>query len=207
MATRAGLSALRTEKPSKRRIDAARREELLALLEELVLKEGFASFTVDELSTRLQCSKSTLYAIAPTKGELVLVVIKRFFRNSTVTVEESVADIDDPSEKIATYLRAVGTGMRRMSAACYADMVAFGVTSDIYAINSQAAAERVRQFIHEGVEQGAFRAVHAEFIAEAVSGIIERIQDGRLLKRTGLSSGDAFSELSAFILAALTNKN
>ncbi|MGV9823863.1 TetR/AcrR family transcriptional regulator [Nocardia xishanensis] len=198
---------MRAEKTPKRRIDAARREELLALLEKLVLKEGFAGFTVEELSTRLQCSKSTLYAIAPTKGDLVLVVIKRFFREAAATVEESVARAEDPSEKIAAYLSAVGAGMRRMSAACHADTVAFEVTRDIYTANSHIAAERVRQFIHEGVQHGAFRAMHAEFVAEAVSGIIDRIQEGRLLERTGLSSGDAFSELSAFVLAALTNKS
>lgn len=206
MPTRAGLTALRKERTSKRRIDDTRREELLGLLEKVVLKDGFADLTVDELANRAQCSKSTLYAIAPTKGDLVLVVIKRFFRNAAATVEAKVTGIDDPSERIAIYLRAVGAGMRRMSEACYTDMTAFEVTRDIYLANSQFAAERVRQLIHDGVQQGVFRAVHAEFVAEAVAGTIDRIQDGRLLERTGLSSGDAFSELSSFVLAALTNK-
>lgn len=207
MAARAGLSALRAEKSSKRRLDDVRREELLGLIEEIILREGFASLTVDDLASRLQCSKSSLYAIAPTKGDLVLVVVKRFFANAAAIIEASVIGIDDPSERIASYLGAIGAGMRRMSDACYEDMTSFEVTRDLFASRSQVATERVGEYVHAGVEAGDFRAVHAEFVVEAVSGIIERIQDGRLLKRTGLTSGDAFSELSDFVVAALTNKS
>lgn len=204
---RAGLASLRSDDaPQRRRIDDARREEILKQVEEVVLAEGFASLTVDDLSTRLQCSKSTLYAIASTKGDLVLRAMKRFFRDGAARVDESVEGIEDPSERIGAYLAAVGDGMRRLSAACYADMISFDATRDLYATNSLAAARRVREYIHEGVKQGAFRAVHAEFVAESVSLLIDGIQHGQLLERTGLSSGDAFAELSELVLAALTNK-
>jgi hypothetical protein len=133
-------------------------------------------------------------------------VLKRFFRIAAERVEARVADIADPSERIATYLAAVGTEMRRMSRECYADMVSQDSTRDIYAINSAAAASRVREFIQAGVEEGAFRSVHALFVGEAVGLLIEGIQHGELLERTDLSSGDAFTELGDIVLAALTNK-
>lgn len=197
---------MRSTAPRKRRIDSARREELIQRLQDLVLSEGFAQLTVDDLAARLQCSKSTLYAISSSKEYLVTAVLKRFFRIAAERVEERIADIADPSERIAAYLAAVGSEMRAMSTACYADMVSHDSTREIYAINSAAAARRVREFIQEGLQAGSFRAVHAEFVGEAVSLLIEGIQHGELLERTDLSSGDAFTELGDLVLAALTNK-
>lgn len=205
-ASRSGLASLRPTKPRGRRIDDARRDELLQQLQTIVLTEGFATLTVDDLAARLQCSKSTLYAISSSKEYLVTTAIKHFFRDATAHIEDRVAGITDPSERIAAYLAGVGTEMRRMSPACYQDMVGHDATRDIYAVNSAAAARRVREYIRHGVDTGSFRTVHAEFVGEAVSLLIDGIQHGELLTRTGLSSGDAFTELSNLVLAALTNK-
>jgi len=189
-----------------RPIDAARKQDILNRLQELVLAKGFARLTVDDLAAELKCSKSTLYAISSSKEYLVTTVIKHFFRDATERIEERVAAVtSDHSDRIAAYLAGVGAEMNRMSPACYEDMVSHDSTQGIYAINSAAAARRVREFIRAGIDARAFRAVHAEFVGESVSLLIEGIQHGDLLARTGLSSGDAYKELSDLVLAALTN--
>ncbi|MFI6451872.1 TetR/AcrR family transcriptional regulator [Streptosporangium amethystogenes] len=200
------VASLRMGPSRKRKVDSDRQEELLRRLQDVLLTEGFAGLTVDNLAARLQCSKSTLYAIASSKESLVVKVLKQFFRVAAERVEARVAHIVSPPERIATYLTAVGAEMRRMSPACYADMVSQDSTRGLYALNSAAAARRVREFIQQGVGEGAFRSVHARFVGEAVSLLIEGIQHGELLARTNLSSGDAFTELGDIVLAALTNK-
>ena len=52
---------------------------------------------------------------------------------------------------------------------------------------------------------GRFRSVHAQFVGESAGLLVDGIQHGDLLERTGLSSGDAYRELSALVLATLTN--
>src|SRR3954453_9782048 len=84
-----------------------RRAELLDELVALVLAEGFAAFTLDELARRLRCSKSTLYGLAASKEQLVVAVVKRFFRRATTAVEDRVAVPADHRERISTYLLAV----------------------------------------------------------------------------------------------------
>jgi len=204
--SRSGPASLRTSR-ARRRIDDARREALLGRIQDLVLAEGFARLTVDDLAARLQCSKSTLYAISSSKEYLVTMAIRHFFRDATAHIEDRIAGIADPAERIAAYLAGVGTEMRRLSQACYDDMVAHDSTRDVYAVNSAAAARRVRGFIRDGISGGRFRTVHAEFVGEAVGLLIDGIQHGELLNRTGLSSGDAFTQLSDLVLAALTNKS
>jgi hypothetical protein len=92
-----------------------------------------------------------------------------------------------------------------MSQACHVDMVSHDGTFEIWALNARASAHRVREFISDGVTAGRFRGVHAEFVGESVSLLIDGIQHGELLKRTGLTSGEDYRELSGLVLAALTN--
>jgi AcrR family transcriptional regulator len=203
---RADLASFRSKTRRGRPLDSARRDELLGRLEELVLAEGFARLTVDDLAARLHCSKSTLYAISSSREYLVATAIRHFFRDATSRIEASIRDIRDPAARIAAYLAGVGTEMRRMSPQCYEDMVSSDLAAEIYAVNSAAAARRVREFIHGGVESGAFRDVNAAFVGEAVALLIDGIQHGVLLSRTGMSSGDAYPELGRLVLAALLNK-
>lgn len=201
----AGVMSPRSNAQRKRRIDDVRRDDLLEQIQNIVLDEGFATLTVDVFAARLQCSKSTLYAISSSKEYLVTTVIKHFFRDAAANVEKRVARVAEPSARIATYLAGVGAEMRRMSAPCYADMVTHDSTREIYALNSAAAARRVRSYIQDGIHGGYFRSFHAEFVGEVVSLLIDGILDGQLLDRTGLSSGDAYEELADLVLAALTN--
>lgn len=188
-----------------RKMSDARREDLLQRLEGLILAEGFARLTVDDLAGRLQCSKSTLYAIASSKEQLVVAAVQHFFREAAVRVGEKVASIIDPPQRIAAYLAGLGEEMRHMSPECYADMVSFEATAAIYAKHSLATAHRVRESIQDGVASGAFRAVNAEFVGAAVSLLIDGIQHGELLDRSGLSMADAYTELGALVLSALAN--
>jgi AcrR family transcriptional regulator len=187
-----------------RRMSDTRREELLQRLENLILLEGFARLTVDDLASRLQCSKSTLYAIASSKEQLVVAAVRHFFRQASTRVGEKVASITDPPQRIAAYLAGLGEEMRHMSPECYADMISMEATAEIYASHSLASAHRVRESIQDGVASGAFRAVNAEFVGAAVSLLIDGIQHGELLDRSGLSTADAYTELGALVLSALT---
>ncbi|WP_329600025.1 TetR/AcrR family transcriptional regulator [Streptomyces pseudovenezuelae] len=191
----------------RKRLDEERRDELLARLQRIVLEEGFARLTVDALAARLECSKSTLYAISSSRHHLVATVLKSFFRDAAEQVEKDVVQVADPARQIAAYLAAVGAQMQRMSAACYDDMLDDDATREIYAVNSMAATRRVREMIHAGVESGDFRAVHAEFVSEAVGLLIDGIHSRELLDSTRLSSGEAFIELSNLVLAALSKED
>src|SRR4051794_15020759 len=64
----------------RRRVDQDRRAELVPALEDLLLREGFTTLTVDDMARRLRCSKATLYSVASSKEQLVIALTKRFFQ-------------------------------------------------------------------------------------------------------------------------------
>lgn len=188
----------------RRRVDSARRAGLVGELEELFLREGFATLTVDDLCRRLRCSKTTLYTVAPTREQIVQAVTRHFFATSTLAIEAAVEAESDPRAKISVYLHGVGSAMSRNSAAFYQDMVEYAPTAEIYRLNSVAAARRVRELIDAGIAAGVFVPTDARFTAELVSLAIDGVHSGRLLESTGFTAGEAFAELGDLFLRSLT---
>lgn len=187
-----------------RRMTDERRDDLLDALLDLVLDDGFGSLTMDSLAAHVRCSKTTLYTLGSTKESLVAALYRRFFRQATAAIDVRIAPITSERQRIAEYLAGIGDEMSRMSAACYADMMQLRATRDIYEVNSQAAATRVRGFIEDGIASGEFRAANARFVGESVWLLIDGILHGVLLERTGLTSGQAYNEIASLVLNALT---
>jgi AcrR family transcriptional regulator len=187
----------------RRRVDRQRSAELWEQIDAIVLREGFVDLNMDDLAARLHCSKSTLYSVAGTKQDLVRSVVKRFFELATARIEESTAAEPDFRRKVKVYLRGVGREMGRHSPAFYDDMVADQHAADIYSVNSAAAARRVKEIIDSGVRAGQFRAVDAAFASELVVLAIDGVRSGRLLRRTGLTAGEAFGEIADILLDGL----
>ena len=173
--------------------------ELLALF----LREGFAQFTLDDLAARLHCSKSTLYALAPSKEQLARRVVSRFFRDATEHVEKRVATAADARERIAFYLQGAADELTPASPKFLADIAAYAPTQAVYERNAHAAAARIRAFITDGVAEGIFREVHARLFGEMAGWLIEGIQTGVLGRRADVSHAEAFAALSDLLLGGL----
>ncbi|GAB2599669.1 TetR/AcrR family transcriptional regulator [Streptomyces capparidis] len=194
-----GRTGIPTARPGGRGL-TGRQAELFDQLVALFLKEGFADFTLDDLAGRLHCSKSTLYALARSKEQLAVAVVKHFFRRAAQHVEERTARAADARDRVVAYLSAVARELRPASARFYADLAAFPPALEVYERNTRIAAGRVRELVDEGVRSGAFRKVHAAFVAEVVSASMVAIQRGEITHRAGLGDADAYEELASLLL-------
>ena len=189
---------------ARRRSDHPRRERLLDELEEIFLAEGFSTLTIDELCRRLSCSKSTLYAVARTREQIIQAVVRHFFAGATAAVEARLDPEASPAERIVSYLGGVGAAMHRNSYAFYSDMVTFAPTAEIYRRNAHAAAQRVQAMIEEGVRDGSFRRADAALAGLTVAYLMDGVQSGEVLDATGLNAGDAFTELGQLLIHGLS---
>ncbi|MFG2453941.1 TetR/AcrR family transcriptional regulator [Streptomyces sp. NPDC048512] len=188
--------------PSPRR--TARQTDLLERLVALLVAEGFAAFTLNELTDRLRCSKTTLYQLAGSKQELVREAVKHYFREAAQSVEKEVADTSAPSERVVVYLSAVAQQLRPLSRQFLDDMAGFEPAREVYEANTRLAAARIRQLIADGVTAGAFRDVHAAFVGEVVAATMQEIQRGEVAARTGLNDAEAYAELASLIVHAVS---
>jgi len=183
---------------------AARRFELFEDLVALLISEGFAGFTLDDLAARLRCSKRTLYGLAGSKEQLVRAAVVHFFRQATTRVESAVAEESGPARRLTVYLRSVSAELAPVSPRFFDDVAAFEPAAEVYERNTRAAAGRVQQLIDEGVAGGDFRDVHVAFAAEVITSVMVRIQQRQVAASTGLADAEAYEQLAQLLLHGLT---
>jgi AcrR family transcriptional regulator len=181
-----------------------RQSQLLDRLEALFLAEGFARFTLDDLAARLHCSKTTLYALAGSKEQLALRVVRHFFRKATEAVEARTGEEADPGLRVVAYLDAVARALAPAGAAFHRDLDAFGPGREVYERNTAFAADRVRRLIADGVAEGRFREVHPALVADTVTTLMLRIGRGETARATGLDDATAYRELAALLLHGIS---
>lgn len=181
-----------------------RRTELFDALVALLLAEGFAHLTLDDIAARLRCSKSTLYTLAASKEQLVQAATVHFFRSATGFVEARVAATTGARDRIAAYLSAVGEALDPASEQFMTDLDGFAPARAVYEQNTGIAARRVQELIAEGVAAGDFRDVHAAFAADLVAAAMVRIQQRVVRRTTGLDDADAYRELAAILTAGIS---
>lgn len=190
--------------PGSTRRGAARHSELLDALVALLLAEGFAHLTLDDVAARLRCSKRTLYALAGSKEQLVRTAVVHFFARATTRVEAAVAAEREPARRLAAYLGAVADELAPASPRFMDDVAAFPPAAQVYADNTRAAAERVGALIAEGVDAGAFRDVPVSFAAEVITSTMVAVAQRRIAEATGLADAEAYEALATLLLHGLT---
>ncbi|MDY6997726.1 MAG: TetR/AcrR family transcriptional regulator [Actinomycetota bacterium] len=183
-----------------------RRTELFDALVTLLLAEGFAHLTLEDIAARLHCSKSTLYTLAASKEQLVRAATVHFFRSAADQVEARVAAEVGARERVAAYLMAVGAALDPASDQFMADLDAFAPARAVYEQNTRIAARRVQELISDGVAAGDFRDVHAAFAADLVATVMVRIQQRTVRQNTGLDDAEAYRELAAILTAGISRR-
>lgn len=177
---------------------SSRRVALLASLVDLYLAEGFVGLSVDDLAGRLRCSKSTLYAIAPSREQLVTTVVRAFFRGATERVDAALAEMDDPVARLEAYLRAISAELAAGSPAFFADLDSFAPAREVYSANTAYAADRVA-----GLVQAVGRsAVPPAFLGAVARLVMEGIRRGDVADGAGLSDATAYEALATLVVAA-----
>jgi AcrR family transcriptional regulator len=85
---------------------ARRREEVLDAATELFAEQGYADADTQQLAERLGVGKGTLYRCFPSKKALFLAAVDRVMRRQRERLDERVAGIDDPLERVAEAVKA-----------------------------------------------------------------------------------------------------
>jgi AcrR family transcriptional regulator len=183
---------------------SARRDRLLDELIDLFLAEGFLAFGVGDLAARLRCSRSTVYLVAASKEQIVLAVVRAFFRRAAERIEAQVELEPDPGARLAVYLTAVAGELSPATERFYADLQAYPPAAEIYQDNTRLAARRVQDLVTAGVDAGTLRPVDASFVGAAVAQVMTGIQDGAVGTATGLADADAYRLLADLVMRGLS---
>ena len=175
-----------------------RTADLRDALIDIVLAEGFADLQMSDLAARLSCSKSTLYAIAPSKEQLIVSTVRTFFRRATERVEAAVDPLAPAKDRIHAYLTAVATELAPASSHFFADLERFAPAGDIYRQNTEIAARRVHEIVAEAAP-----GTDEAFLGTVARLVMESIHRGDVSRATGLDDSAAYRSLAGLVLAGL----
>jgi AcrR family transcriptional regulator len=184
-----------------------RGEQLLDALERMVLAHGFAHLTVSEMAASLSCSKRTLYELAPSRGDLILRVIARFFERIRIEAASASGHDGDPESRIYDYLQVGVRAAERLSAKAVADIHAWAPARQVWQEHVRLRVDGLTRIIERGIAAGVFRDVQPAFVAEIVFASINRLREPDFYQSTDLGIGEAFDELYGMLIAALTHKS
>ena len=100
-----------------------RQRQLLDQMERL-FADGFANLTMAELASRLNCSLRTLYALAPSRDELVLIVVDRNLWRIGRAARDVIGPDLAPLDALRAYLEAATVAVSGWTEAFARDLTA-----------------------------------------------------------------------------------
>ena len=176
-----------------------RQHELLDTLESVFLEEGFSHLTIGEMVARMRCSRRTIYSLAPSREELIVIVVDRLFKRLGAEASAAADAQSDPWQAIEAYLERGVTTLVRATPAFNEDVESYLPTRHLYASHLSVALKVLSDLVAAGVASGAFREVHPALLAEILAYAAERIRRPEVLERSGVSGQEALLEFGTLI--------
>ena len=147
----------------------ARHREVLDELEVLFLADGFSGFSVRELAAHVGCSRRTLYEVAPSKDELVLIVLDRFLHRVGRAALESIDTRQSFADQITSYFLG-GIELQRLTHVFGEDLADDAAARRLFDRHYGFVMAVTEQLVTDGVAAGEFRAVDPAIVAGILAG-------------------------------------
>ena len=167
---------------------------MLDEVEALFLAEGFLHRSTREVAERLQCSKTSLYRLAPTREGLFRRVVDRYLSELRAEGRRAAEEAGDWNEALRAFLGAAVSGLRRASDAFIRDMSRFPATRERVREHQRQRMADIEHLLEAGIRAGAFRGFHPRVLAEMLFATVGRLTEPEVMPTLGLSISEAFEE-------------
>lgn len=174
-----------------------RHREVLDALEGFVLAEGFSGVSVRELAASVGCSRRTLYEIAPSKDELVLVVLDRFLHRVGRTALEAIDESSNFGDRIRAYFLG-GVELQRLSQAFADDLADEPAARRLFDRHFRYVMAVTEDLVVAGIEAGEFRTVSPAVVAGVLAG------SGLYFNQVEIEAGDPVGEMLSLVIDAIS---
>lgn len=168
------LKAIRRPRPLLARTrERQLTERQRAVLDELeyVVANGFSHLTMAELAARLGCSLRTLYALAPRRDELVLIVVDRKLWRVGRAAREAISGDLAPLDALRAYLETATDAVSGWSPAFARDLVEVPAAQRLSDEHGDHLFEVTRTLLDLAVEQRDVADIDTTAVAHVLSGL------------------------------------
>ena len=180
-----------------------RQEQILDVLEELFVAKGFRAWTVDELVVAAQCSRKTLYDLAPSKGQLFVLVLDRMWRRLGEQARSSIAREGTADAQIASFVHNGFSVFRFPWGAVFEDIESYAPARRLHHDHIDVGIDFLANLIQAGIDTGHFRPANSRLVAETLAVSVIHLTRQTVLDQIRLPAGQAVNELTEMILAGI----
>ena len=145
-----------------------RQRELLDQLGTM-FDEGFADLTMAEIAARLNCSLRTLYALAPSRDELVMIVVDRNLWRIGRTAQHAIDPGMAPLDALRAYLEAAHVAVGNTTEAFARDMAAVPAAQRLHDAHQDYLMTVARRLLDAAVDGGDIDAVDTAAVARVLA--------------------------------------
>lgn len=149
---------------------STRQREILDQLGAL-FDDGFADLTMAELAARLSCSLRTLYELAPSRDELVLIVVDRNLWRIGRTAAGALGREMAPLDALRSYLQAATVAVAGTTPAFARDLAAVPAAQRLNDAHSDYLVAVTRCLLDLAVERGEVADVDTGAVARVMAGL------------------------------------
>jgi AcrR family transcriptional regulator len=179
-----------------------RQREVLRQLDAM-FRDGFAELTMAEIAARAGCSLRTLYALAPSRDELVLMVVDRQLWRIGGNAQRIIADQMSPLEAIRAYLRAAHVAVGRASDAWSRDIATVPAVKALVDSHNQYLIDVTRILLDTAAGRGDIADVDTTAVARVLAGLGRSFADPEVARTLRSSPPQAADEAVEIILKGL----
>ncbi len=177
---------------------SARQLELLDALEAKLAKSGLGERTMAEIAASVGCSLRTLYAIAPSKDELLLILADRQLHRIGRAAIEALDPELPPVEALRTYLRIANEAVRPKAITVSADVSRVTGASRIVDAHENYLTAVAQSLLDRAVAEGEIGEVDTAAVAHVLGGLgreFARPDVAELVQGTPNEAADAVTDL------------
>ncbi len=196
------ISGVRAPKPllsaeAERRL-SPRQLDVLDELEAQVVRESIGDLTMAQIAAKVNCSLRTLYGIAPSKDELLLMVADRRLRRIGRAAIESLDDSMAPLDALRAYLRAANQAVQAEAVPLSDDLARVRGAQRLLAAHEAYVIAVTRSLLDRAVAEGQIMALDTGAVAHVLGGLGREFAQPEVAKvvvESPKESADAVSEI------------
>ncbi|MFF4653067.1 TetR/AcrR family transcriptional regulator [Streptomyces sp. NPDC001380] len=150
-----------------------------------VVADGFRSLRLAAVTKRLNTSFATLYQLAPSRDELIALVVRRWYANVCSSAVQRLMEETEPVGRLRMWTRFGVAGVTRTSRQFWRDAEAHEAIRAIVHTYSHYYTEVLRAVLDDGITVGAFRPVNTALLAAVWETSTTRLADPEDLPGAG----------------------
>jgi AcrR family transcriptional regulator len=159
-----------------------------------------------EIAREMGCSLRTLYGIAPSKDELVLIILDRRLHRFGREAVRALEGEERPLTRLRAYLRATNRAVQPTTAAFAQDFAAVPGATELNESHAQYIVSITRALLEEAVANGDIQPLNTPALAHILGRLGNEFARASLAEVVGRSPRRAANEAAEIILDGLLAK-